>query len=614
MTSSTNNNAFHPNNNHSGHNPNANIVRPCGYSSSECGYCKGKRSELVGKTPQDSSQAYGVLVDTMTLDIYEDFLYRGWRRSGIHLYKPCNFSSCCPTITIRLPVDQFQMSKSQRKVLKRMNTILAPTTASSEANTRPKSQTQDAIITKSGILELLEEQVRQGLPTVLPNSLLCTEYGPAQWNFRFKIRPVTKNQPSNQIIVATSICAQIAGKRKDVDRAKLAQDLAQVLATKVPPNTVQNVVTVAKWEGHPGSGQVLVHLALNDDKPSNQKPTDQDDITMGESPADKLAEWYQQTFQKPLDETNRQITIRTYAAHASALDPAVHRLYALYQHVVHNDPDPFVPRAVAANNGNDTPPQPNPDLPPLSEIDWGNAPPDWKSQVESMFSIYLKEHPVSLHASIVSHYYNFYQFLVESPFPLNASPNPSVAEGQQGTVHQHYTLGDGTLIAVGVIDILPKGVSSVYLFYHPTFSHQLVALGKYAILKEVEYTQQLRLPYYYLGYYIESCPKMRYKAEYQPSQLLCPKYYKWVDAAEATKKLQQTPIHVCALSDDQGDDENDTNKSRLIGLIPMDIGAGMNVTIDMLQDQGREVVRPFLEEFIQEAGPILCRKCLIKLN
>ena len=43
---------------------------------------------------------------------------------------------------------------------------------------------------------------------------------------------------------------------------------------------------------------------------------------------------------------------------------------------------------------------------------------------------------------------------------------------------------DGKLIAVGVIDILPLCVSSVYLFYDPDMSH--LKLGIYSALKEIE--------------------------------------------------------------------------------------------------------------------------------
>ena len=232
-----------------------------------------------------------------------------------------------------------------------------------------------------------------------------------------------------------------------------------------------------------------------------------------------------------------------------------------------------------------------------------------------------QEYNDELEQSILSNFYSFYQFLVEAPFPVD--DDTPMESPNCGNYHQHYKIGD-YLIAVGVVDILPSGLSSVYLFYDPSFSHQLVALGKYAILKEVEYTQQfLQKPCYYLGYYIESCQKMRYKAEYKPSELLCPVYYKWVAAGTALEKLKQTPRHVCALVDtttttnDEAVKEQESEKrniSQIMNQIQMDIGAGLNVTYGMLQESGQQVVKPILEEFIKEAGSKLCLTCLVKLS
>ena len=53
-----------------------------------------------------------------------------------------------------------------------------------------------------------------------------------------------------------------------------------------------------------------------------------------------------------------------------------------------------------------------------------------------------------------------------------------------GSFHQHYLL-DGKLIAVGVIDILPHCVSSVYLYYDPDYS--FLSLGTYSALRYVLY-------------------------------------------------------------------------------------------------------------------------------
>lgn len=96
-----------------------------------------------------------------------------------------------------------------------------------------------------------------------------------------------------------------------------------------------------------------------------------------------------------------------------------------------------------------------------------------------------------------------------------------------GSFHQQYRVDD-RLIAVGVIDILPKCLSSKYLFWDPDFAS--LSLGNYSALQEIDWVKQNQahcstLEYYYLGYYIHSCNKMRYKAAYRPSELLCPLRY-----------------------------------------------------------------------------------------
>lgn len=49
-----------------------------------------------------------------------------------------------------------------------------------------------------------------------------------------------------------------------------------------------------------------------------------------------------------------------------------------------------------------------------------------------------------------------------------------------GAYHQHYYIDD-QLVAVGVIDILPGCISSVYLYYDPKYS--FLNLGVYSALK-----------------------------------------------------------------------------------------------------------------------------------
>lgn len=93
-----------------------------------------------------------------------------------------------------------------------------------------------------------------------------------------------------------------------------------------------------------------------------------------------------------------------------------------------------------------------------------------------------------------------------------------------GSYHQCYRL-DGKLVAVGVLDLLPHAVSSVYLFYDPDY--QEWDWGKISALHEIALTIEKAYEYYYMGYYIHSCTKMRYKGQYQPSHLLDPESLEW---------------------------------------------------------------------------------------
>ena len=40
------------------------------------------------------------------------------------------------------------------------------------------------------------------------------------------------------------------------------------------------------------------------------------------------------------------------------------------------------------------------------------------------------------------------------------------------------------------------------------------------------------------GYYLETCPKMRYKADFHPSELLCMRTYAWVPLRTALPALK----------------------------------------------------------------------------
>ncbi|KAL9115123.1 MAG: hypothetical protein Q9227_000917 [Pyrenula ochraceoflavens] len=110
-----------------------------------------------------------------------------------------------------------------------------------------------------------------------------------------------------------------------------------------------------------------------------------------------------------------------------------------------------------------------------------------------------------------------------------------------GSYHQCYRL-DGKLIAIGVLDLLPHGVSSVYLFYDPEFEQW--GFGKVSALHEIVLAQQMDYKYYYMGYYIHSCPKMRYKGTFSPQYVLDPEELTWLRLSPKILKALDTKTYV----------------------------------------------------------------------
>ncbi|EJS43706.1 ate1p [Saccharomyces arboricola H-6] len=137
-----------------------------------------------------------------------------------------------------------------------------------------------------------------------------------------------------------------------------------------------------------------------------------------------------------------------------------------------------------------------------------------------------------------------------------------------GPVHECYYYDD-KLIAITVSDILPSGISSVYFIWDPDYSKW--ALGKLSALRDLAIIKKANLQYYYLGYYIQDCPKMNYKAGYGAEVLdVC--HGKYIPLKTIENMISRGRLFIL------GDEE--TKPSKELKIIDCNIGKGSSFSTE----------------------------------
>lgn len=85
------------------------------------------------------------------------------------------------------------------------------------------------------------------------------------------------------------------------------------------------------------------------------------------------------------------------------------------------------------------------------------------------------------------------------------------------TLEMCYFL-NGRLVGTGYVDSLPGAMSAIYFFYAPEERHR--SLGTFNVLNILDQARRQGIPYLYLGYFVEGCRSLEYKANFLPNQVV----------------------------------------------------------------------------------------------
>ncbi|XP_016526692.1 arginyl-tRNA--protein transferase 1 isoform X1 [Poecilia formosa] len=470
-----------------------------------CGYCKNDKGNF----------SHGMWSHSMTVQDYQDLIDRGWRRSGKYVYKPIMKKTCCPQYTIRCHALNFQPSKSHKKILKKMNKYIS-----------------------KGDLPAAQEDGE-------PMDSVCEDAGPRE--------PTKVCQSDLKVVASADIKDEIPNRSaaEEVQKNSVGSTAGSSENSQNDSASVSEGGTDAKAP-NPG-------LGADPSRPPSRKAKDlrkerrlQKDQkrqhgagVLPPKPAHTnqpktLEEFINESLE---DSSSDRLEVRLVRSNPpspqfKASFDASYQVYKLYQMAIHKDPP-------------DKPSESQVRLVPVNFED-----PQFSASYQQSAALYAR-YQMAIHGDDPSECREseFRRFLCDSP--LEAEHSPDGPEMGYGSFHQQYWL-DGRIVAVGVIDILPTCVSSVYLYYHPDFTS--LSLGSYSALREIAFTRKLqkqstKLCYYYLGFYVHSCPKMRYKGQYRPADLLCPESYTWVSVEQCIPLLNNSRYARLNQDPDAGDSQ-----------------------------------------------------------
>ncbi|XP_032905544.1 arginyl-tRNA--protein transferase 1-like [Amblyraja radiata] len=433
-----------------------------------CGYC--------GK---DSFCAQGLMAHKLSVHDYQLLLNKGWVRSGKYLYKAAMPITCCPTYPMRCHVLDFRISRSQRRVLKKMRKHLTQPDAF-VSETVAFSPPEDTTCHK-------EEQVSgagQGKLTTGQTPWTFPEGSDENWS---EVNHVTDQRSMNN-----SQAWSVEDPAPHIHTCRKAKESRGELL-KTPERGQQAELEPAESE----------LVGLTEHKAPGQEPAPLQDP------------------QPSLSQTSMS------AVHPSPIPPPLHstsqpnRTRSLEELLVESTP-------VTALHQLE-----------VKLLRLSPPSPELQSTFGESYKVY-KRYQMHVHkdTELMASEAEYRRFFCSTPL-LGEDPADGPDTGYGSFIEQFLLAGK--IIALGLLDILPEGINSQYLCYDPDYSS--LSLGVYSALREIALTQRLnekvpRMKYYYLGPYVHSCVKVKYKLFYQPTELLCPVTGHWVSVEQCLPKLE----------------------------------------------------------------------------
>ncbi|CAI2360824.1 unnamed protein product [Moneuplotes crassus] len=499
--------------------------------SSSCGYCKNNKDKIARLTELDQKYSYqwGFSSPKMTVQDYQDLMNKGWRRCGEYYYKPDNQKSCCQLYTIRLEAEKYQPNKKQRKIMNRFNRYLLGTyePGKSASNEETKMEVdghkpEDSVLTELNkqlqavIQENTEALESNGIDTSKMDIHKAVFTRFKQQNKKHKKQKMQKNKDIDRQAPTYSSSFMISLCR-GANAQEATSSICESLKQKLDCEDLKITSVECSKFGH-----LNVFCQNPDNHLEASSTTHKMNPKATKHEEAKHEEGKEEAEEEAKDDPNLEYT-KYFDEYFPISKEDVEKHGFKHKYSVK------IFRAMVTDES---------------------------------FDVY-KRYEESIHEKAEKQKSSYGRFLCWSPLydpkdEVESKRKPRTDQKDQdndrvfkdegvwptfhGSYHMYHYLDD-EVFAIGVIDITPNVISSVYFMHNAKFN--FLSPGVIGAVREIEYINRIRkdfdeqMKFYLMGFYIQDCQKSIYKGEYYPSQLLCPETFRWYDLEPLRKKIDE---------------------------------------------------------------------------
>lgn len=471
------------------------------YVNQECQYCKKK-----------SLNYYGTYPERVTAKDYERLMERGMIRDGTEFYAANPWQSCCKFYNPRTNCLNFKISNSQKKALKKWKQFLNGErnlegklkNDKSRKNVDKKKESYEISQgAKDEVYRVFDEILFKIVSDIARSRFSSDQISTTSLPSRQYIKQDKKIKGLRVTLIPRLIQVkkQSKQKKKEISLAlvSMKEDILDAIKVELDAKSL-----CGKWQGveYLSNGQILLRAS--------------EDIIETIREEDDLVVHTQ--VEKKKEEPEKELT-----------EEEIERQKKSEERIRKQEegrPEAFAPEWDTKEF-----------KPRKFEIRYEESEFTW--QKYDLYNRYNKE----IHKKKKQSKSFFTYFICKSKIAQEeiTSPVDPNEKKSLGTFHMHFYLDD-VLIGISSQDHIHSGLTSNYFFYEPVFKD--LKLGVISALMEIQEIQKFNIffpnfKYYYMGTFIHSNSKLKYKASYKPVEFSCPGSQKWVEYTKEVEEIME---------------------------------------------------------------------------